>query len=801
MVHKLYDDSYFYVFIELLGGDKSIKDKMGKNAYDYAFQQGHFECASFIQEVRTESVPIVEAPREEKNTENDLMLEVYERSIKNDCFVDFDLLLTVIKYIHLNLSKGAILVFLTGYDDIIYLRDLIQTCNEMRHVNYQLYTLHSNMQTPDQKKVFMKSPNVRKIIISTNIAETSITIDDVVYVIDCGLVKENFFESMTGVCSLQRCWISKACSLQRVGRAGRTQPGKAFMLYSKSRFDAFPDNSTPEILRVPLHELCLHTKLLATSNTPIADYLSKALEPPSFATIRNAVAVLKTIGALTPMEDLTEIGQHLLGLSIDPKIGKMLLYGCILKCLDPVLTIACSLANKEPFQLSVDGDKKKNRNESKREFAADSLSDHMGLLRAFQGWQLARTNKTEKKFCKDNLINRAVMEMIVGLRTQLLAQLRAIGLVKVRGPGDIKDINQNSEKWYVIKAALISGLYPSIARIDRDDLTLRTSKEVKLTFHPGSSLHISRGKSAFIESLRNIPSDWILYEEIVRIGRSCFIRCNTVVTALTVALFGGPLRLNTTALKPNLPGLSDDSDSDQDEDVDAPHMETSSLAIDDWVVFTASQEDALLIYLLRQKFSALMIRRMLHPAKATSQMDEKIISTIAQVLGMEERNVGLIQPIGIGQKPKTLVPLDPQMSRNRNTDFEPSYNFENRPYQQATYPQNMYNNHQGNHNFSNNHFQPNKQNKPHTNYNFGNQAVFPNYLRNKGPMSPPNTNMQLLANITGNNEASSSALPITRYFIIRVNDPSVIEISKNIGVWNYSSATEKKLVRASQVSR
>lgn len=725
-------------------------------------------------------------------------LELYEASIKDDLIVDYDFLLTVIKYIHLNLSKGAILVFLTGYDDIICLREMISTCNEMRQFNYQLYILHSNMQTADQKKVFIKSPNVRKIIISTNIAETSITIDDVVYVIDSGKVKENFFESITGVCSLQRSWISKACAIQRIGRAGRTQPGKAFLMYSKTRYDHFPDNTTPEILRVPLHELCLHTKLLASNNTPIADYLSKAIEPPSFVVVRNSVALLKTIGALTPMEDLTEIGQHLLSLTIDPKLGKMLLYACILKCLDPILTIVCSLSYKDPFQISPNVSNKKTSNEIKKEFSADSLSDHMGLLRVFQAWQISRANKTEKKFCKDNFINRAAMEMIVGLRTQLLAQLRAIGLVKVKGLGDIKDVNQNSEKWFVVKAALVSGLYPSIARIDREDSTLRTSKEVKLSFHPRSSLHISRGKSGFIDSLKKIPSDWVVYEEIVKMGRSCFIRCNTITTALTVALFGGPLRLSPTALKTNLPDLSDDSDSEKDEENDPPHTETSSLSIDDWIVFTATPRDAFMIYLLRQKFSALMIRRMLHPTKVTSQMDEKIISTIVHVLSLEERNVGLIQPFGIGQKPKLS---DPHNSRQRMNDFDSNYSYENRSFQQPNYNSpNVFNNHQTNHA----HFLPNKQNKLHQNYSFTNHAsMFSNFSSSKAPLSPSSGNL-LLANIekyanTTNETSNISNSQITRYFVIKARDPSAIEISQNIGAWNYSNATERKLIKANQV--
>lgn len=362
--------------------------------------------------------------------------------------------------------------------------------------------------------------------------------------------------------------------------------------------------------------MCLHTKLLAPGNTPIADFLSKALEPPSFLAVRNAVTLLKTIGALTPMEDLTEIGQHLLDLTVEPKLGKMLLYACVMKCLDPILTIVCSLANKEPFQISMHPENRKKGSMARKEFSADSFSDHMALLRAFQAWQTARANGTERAFCAKNLICGATMEMIVGYRSQLLAQLRALCLVKARGSGDIKDVNVNSEKWHVVKAVLVSGLYPSIARVDRDTSTLRTSKEVKVAFHPSSTLHRGSGVAGSQKSVQNLPTDWVVFEEISRAGRFCFIRCNTLVTPLTVALFGGPLRLPPGALtqRANPPGLSSDSDSEADENNSSP--DTAVLTLDDWMAFTADASDAISVFYLRQKLCALVIRRMSNPGES-----------------------------------------------------------------------------------------------------------------------------------------------------------------------------------------
>lgn len=657
-----------------VGADPSARDIDGKTAYDYAAENGHTECAKLLASSSLSSES--EEPGDEAAAAG-FLLDVYHHTCSEE-LIDHELMLALIKHIHLELPKGSILVFLPGYDDIVTLRDTIQACAEMNAVKYQTFTLHSNMQTLDQKKVFNPLPNARKIIISTNIAETSITIDDVVYVVDSCKVKEKYYESNGGVCSLQCVWSSRAAAQQRAGRAGRTQPGRCFHLCSARRFRALPLSAVPEMLRVPLQELCLHTKLLAPGNTPIADFLSKALEPPSFLAVRNAVTLLKTIGALTPTEDLTEIGQHLLDLTVEPKLGKMLLYACVMKCLDPILTIVCSLANKEPFQISMNPENRKRGSTARKEFASESFSDHMALLRAFQAWQAARAGGGERAFCAKNLICGATMEMIVGYRAQLLAQLRALCLVKARGSGDIKDVNLNSEKWHIVKAVLVAGLYPSVARVDREAAALRTCKEVRVAFHPSSTLHRGGGVSGSQKSVQNLPTDWVAFEEISRAGRFCFIRCTTLVTPLTVALFGGPLRLAPGALvqRANPPGLSSDSDSEADENNSSP--DTAVLTLDDWMAFTADASDAISVYNLRQKLCALVVRRMSNPAKPMSPPDEQILNTVVHVLGAEEKNVGLNQPSGIGQRPKPLT-ID---SPNWRSRMEEEQQYRHYPYQQ-----------------------------------------------------------------------------------------------------------------------
>ena len=185
-------------------------------------------------------------------------------------------------------------------------------------------------------------------------AETGITLNDVVYVLDSGKVKEKTFDALTNVSMLKTDWISRSSATQRKGRAGRCQPGRVYRLFSAFRHAHLSAHPTPEILRTPLLELCLQTKLLAPPNTPIADFLARVPEPPAYLVTRNAVQALKTMEALDFWEEVTPLGSHLLELPLEPVLGKVLLHGVLLKCLDPVLSIVSCAAYRDPFQIPSD---------------------------------------------------------------------------------------------------------------------------------------------------------------------------------------------------------------------------------------------------------------------------------------------------------------------------------------------------------------------------------------------------------------------------------------------------------------
>uniref|UniRef100_A0AAR2LMR3 RNA helicase n=1 Tax=Pygocentrus nattereri TaxID=42514 RepID=A0AAR2LMR3_PYGNA len=536
---------------------------------------------------------------------------------------------------------------------------------------YQVFTLHSNMQTSDQRKVLKPSPDgVRKIILSTNIAETSITVNDVVFVIDSGKVKEKAFDALNHVTMLKMVWISKASALQRKGR-----PGICFHLFSRLRFNNMLEHQVPQLLRMPLQELCLHTKLLAPINCPIAEFLAKAPEPPHLMTVKNAVQMLKTIDAMDPWEDLTELGYHLADLPVEPHLGKMVLCAVVLKCLDPILTIACTLAYRDPFVLPAQGSQKRAAMLCRKRFAANTFSDHMALLRAFQAWQKARSDGWERSFCEKNFLSQATMEIIIGMRTQLLGQLRAIGFVRARGGGDIRDVNLNSENWAVVKAALVAGMYPNLTHVDRESLTLMGAKEKKVRFHPTSVLSQPQYKkippaNAQAAAVESLPTDWLIYDEMTRAHRIASVRCCTVVTPLTVAVFGGCAKLPSTAFQePAMPrddAMNESSDSEM-EDRSTAHL--AQVNIDEWLNFKLDREMADLVFQLRQRWQGLFLRRIRSPSKPWSPLDEATIRALVSVLSTEEQASGLQQPTGVGQRPKPMSSDEPpQLSSWRSTN-------------------------------------------------------------------------------------------------------------------------------------
>jgi len=303
-------------------------------------------------------------------------------------------------------NEGAILVFLPGWEDINQTRERLFASPFFRDSSrFLVLSLHSMIPSSEQKKVFKRPPaGVRKIILSTNIAETAVTIDDVVFVIDSGRMKEKSYDPYNNVSTLHASWVSKASARQREGRAGRCQPGTCYHLYSRFRASSLPDYQIPEIKRMPIEELCLQVKLL-DSNCRIADFLKKTLDPPIPETVGNAIAVLQDLGALTQDEQLTELGEKLGSLPVHPSTTKMLLFAILMNCLDPALTLACAADYRDPFVLPIAPDERKRAAAARVELASlyGGFSDQLAVVAAFDCWRRARDRGKNLNFVQSTL--------------------------------------------------------------------------------------------------------------------------------------------------------------------------------------------------------------------------------------------------------------------------------------------------------------------------------------------------------------------------------------------------------------
>ncbi|KAH9746587.1 DExH-box ATP-dependent RNA helicase DExH5 [Citrus sinensis] len=452
-----------------------------------------------------------------------------------DC-IGFNLIEYVLCYICEKERPGAVLVFMTGWDDINSLNDKLQANRILGDpTRVLLLTCHGSMASSEQRLIFDEPESgVRKIVLATNIAETSITINDVVFVIDCGKAKETSYDALNNTSCLLPSWISKVSAQQRRGRAGRVQPGECYRLYPRCVYDAFAEYQLPEILRTPLQSLCLQIKSLRLGT--IAEFLSRALQSPELLAVQNAIEYLKIIGALDHNEELTVLGQYLAMLPMEPKLGKMLILGAIFNCLEPVLTIVAGLSVRDPFLAPMD--KKDLAEAAKSQFSHD-YSDHLALVRAFEGWKDAERGLAGYEYCWKNFLSAPSMKVIDSLRKEFLSLLKDTGLVDC----DTSICNAWGRDERFIRAVICYGLYPGISSIVQNgkSSSLKTMEDGQVFLYSNS---VNARES-------EIPYPWLVFNEKMKVN-SVFLKDSTAVSDSVLLLFGGSISQGEILLNPRL---------------------------------------------------------------------------------------------------------------------------------------------------------------------------------------------------------------------------------------------------------
>ncbi|XP_045484488.1 putative ATP-dependent RNA helicase DHX57 [Pieris rapae] len=460
-------------------------------------------------------------------------------------------------------KEGAILIFLPGIGEIMSLHDQLAESHTFspKTGKYKLIPLHSTLSSEEQASVFMNpGPGVRKIVLSTNIAETSVTIDDCVFVIDGGRMKEKRFDSNRNMESLDLVWVSRANAKQRCGRAGRVMPGVCIHLFTSHRYKYhIAEQPVPEIHRVPLEQLLLKLKILPLfQNMSVHEVLAKTIEPPEKHNIDGALSRLQDVGALDKGFQLTALGKHLASLPVDVRIGKLMLFGAIFCCVDSALTMAAFLSHKSPFVAPFG--KKSEADAKRREFAC-SNSDQLTTLKAYKKWQQAMKSSTYAGlvFANEHYLSHKTLLMLADIKHQLLGLLASIGFVPdmpalrkkmwrdsvAKLTGD--ELNSNGNNDRLLATILCAALYPNVVKVLTPEKSFhmqasgaipRQATSDELKFRTKSDGYVSLHPSSVNFTIGHYTSPYLVYQEKVKTTK-VFIRECSMVPQVPLVLFSG----------------------------------------------------------------------------------------------------------------------------------------------------------------------------------------------------------------------------------------------------------------------
>jgi len=517
---------------------------------------------------------------------------------------------------------GSVLCFMSGWDEIkAVVKHLEEGRSDVSH-RMLVLPLHSSLTPEEQQRVFDPAPpGIVKVVVSTNIAESSVTISDVVAIVDSGKVKELRYDAAKRMSLLETNPSSRASATQRRGRAGRVAPGRCYRLYSRPMLEGMPDRSVPEIQRMELQHTCLTAKSVLPK-FPVQDVLARAMDPPAAENVKMALDQLENLGAIVSesgvftddgeeVEAATVLGRRLANLPVPPAVGKMLIMGLFLKCMDPATTIAALLSSRSPFVASPMV-REKSRAIQKQ---FDASSDIEAAMKAYETWEDIINEegfRAASKWAYDNMLLQSVLMGIQSTKRQLEQNMAKVRLIPYKRAltdnwGDPNGYNMTAGDEAVRSALVLAALPTNMAR---KSMTRNVGYLQETAAH--ADVHPSSVNCEVIGGRRvkhgNDASDWLVYNEMVSTS-SVYLRTTASITPASIMMLGGYNMTDET--RGGSVGM-----------------------IDDWILCRGDVVDFKLYQGLRDEYNAAMCRQLRQ--KRTENEDElhseQVFTTVLNLL-------------------------------------------------------------------------------------------------------------------------------------------------------------------------
>ncbi|XP_017468276.1 PREDICTED: benign gonial cell neoplasm protein [Rhagoletis zephyria] len=648
--------------------DPYIMDKQNLNAVSNAIAGGNMMCIELLSSAQ--NLKDMNPTSLDYNMVMDL-IKVLMMSTKWEPGAYFKLI-AINKISSSILNLGNLVIIVADYEQLLRINYWVLRCKMIGDIPPQIviYMLHNNIEKDQLEEVIKGTPECKNIVITTDIIESVILKFPIKYVIDLARARRIQYTADTGCKELVYEWISREALENRARLTSRLgEKASCFRFISGFLIDKLPLTYTADLLTMPLDRICLTVKLLSP-HTMVAEYLQSTICKAPFINVHNTVEFLKKIYVFDELEEVTWLGCRLIDVPIDCQLGKLLVFAILLQCLDPVLTIVSFLSTFDPLELPTEIDNKnltvleevrsKVKIERKR-LAENILSDHLIYLRLYQEWQnnLRDDNPEMVLIDEHDYVLNGILEKVCDIRTHLVGALRSSQLIHNQGQLSMHYINLKSNSWPMIKATLVAGLYPCLSIIDTFEGRLRSNRPKELVIHPTSVLRdLTLGP--LNSNVRTFPSHWIVYGNVINSANRNSTKCCSLVTPLTVAMFAGPPKIDSSNLCPL--GNCSVYQGTGNHIFNEKEAAMSIFYIDDWIEIKMEHTSAQLLLKTRQYFySAYMNflqncgsidkwRRTNTYLSAVS----RLFDTFERIFAIEDQACGFVKPLNIGLRPKAV---------------------------------------------------------------------------------------------------------------------------------------------------